>query len=84
MKQKLLLLTSFALATVLVVGQISFASGDTGMGNGMSQMMNMTNNDNMNQMMNAMNSPEGQEMVNACGKFMDSYSGEAQSEKGDL
>lgn len=81
MKQKLLMLTSFALATVLVVGQVSFASGDNvpGNGNGMAQMMNVMNNDNMNQMMNAMNSKEGQEMINSCGNFMGSYGDQAKS-----
>jgi hypothetical protein len=79
MKKKLMLLSSFALATVLVVGQMSFAAGsdDNGMGNmmngnGTSGMMQMMENENMGKMTNAMNSPEGQEMMNSCGSFMDS------------
>jgi hypothetical protein len=79
MKKKLMLLSSFALATVLVVGQMSFAAGSDDSNQGMGNMMNgngmsgMMQNENMGNMMNAMNSPEGQEMMNACGGFMDSY-----------
>jgi hypothetical protein len=83
MKKKALLLVSFALATVLVVGQAGIAaesdekSPNQGMmnGNGMSGMMNMMQNENMGKMMDAMNSPEGQEMMNSCSNFMESYDG---------
>jgi hypothetical protein len=78
--KKTMLLVSFALATVLVVGQTGFASESDNNGgmmnmmeNGsMNGMMKMMENGNMNKMMEAMNSPEGQEMMNACSKFMES------------
>jgi hypothetical protein len=78
MQKKALLLVSFALAAVLVVGQVGFAAesdnfngmGNMMNGNGMSEMMD---NGSMNKMMGAMNSPEGQEMVESCGNFMESY-----------
>jgi len=80
MQKKALLLISFALAAVLVVGQVGFAAEpkDNNQGDGMmngngSGMMNMMQNENMNKMMGAMNSPEGQQMINSCGNFMDSY-----------
>jgi hypothetical protein len=81
MQKKTMLLVSFALATVLVVGQVGFAAkadndaGKGGMmnGNGMSGMMNMMENENMGKMMDAMNSPEGQAMMESCGNFMESY-----------
>lgn len=77
MKKKTMLVLSFALSAVLVIGQMAFAStdGSSNMmnGNGMSGMANMMNNENMNNMMNAMNSEKGQEMMNACGSFMESY-----------
>ncbi|AQS55728.1 hypothetical protein [Novibacillus thermophilus] len=83
MKKKTALLMSFALAIVLVVGQIAFAHGEDdngGMGimdgNGISGMMN---NANMGQMMEAMNSPEGQEMMNACMNFMQSQNNDTSS-----
>jgi hypothetical protein len=90
MKKKALLLVSFALATVLVVGQAGLAAEseektpNQGMmnGNGMSGMMNsngmsgMMQNENMGKMMDAMNTPEGQEMVESCGNFMESYGDE--------
>jgi hypothetical protein len=63
-KKKIAFVSSFALATLLVVGQFAYAEKSDG-------MMNMNNNGMMN-MMNAMNSPEGQEMMNACGEFMES------------
>jgi hypothetical protein len=79
MKKKMLLLVSFALAAVLVVGQIGFAaepgnSNGMGMGsmmngNGMNKMME---NGSMNKMMDAMNSSEGQAMMDSCGSFMES------------
>lgn len=82
-KKKNLLIASFALATVLVVGQSVFAANDNNgashdmgnmmNGNGSSGMMQMMGNESMQKMMNAMNTPEGQEMMNACGKFMESY-----------
>lgn len=74
MKNKMLLTVSFALAAIIVVGQMSFAAvSDTSAmgqminGNGMGQMMdgndmsgmgNMMDNENMNKMMDAMNSEE--------------------------
>ncbi|MFD1736728.1 hypothetical protein ACFSCX_09130 [Bacillus salitolerans] len=60
MKKKIALGFSFALATLLVVGQ--FASAD---------MSGNMNKNGMMQMMNAMNSPEGQKMMAACGEFME-------------
>jgi hypothetical protein len=78
MQKKALLLVSFALAAVLVVGQVGFAAepdnskgmGNMMNGNGMSEMMD---NGSMNKMMDAMNSPEGQAMMDSCGSFMESY-----------
>lgn len=65
MKKKIALVLSFALATLLVVGQFAFAEElDTNMG--------MMNGNGMMNMMEVMHSPEGQEMMNACNKFMDS------------
>lgn len=81
--KKTLLMVSFALAAVLVVGQGVFAANDNNIANGnMSNMMNensmsgmtqMMGNEDMRKMMSAMNSPEGQEMISACSTFMDSY-----------
>ncbi|GAB7388453.1 hypothetical protein BSNK01_22900 [Bacillaceae bacterium] len=81
MQMKTKLALAFSLATVLVIGQMAFASGpnesdgmgDMMNGNGMSGMMQMMENENMNKMMDAMNSPEGQAMMKACSKFMESY-----------
>lgn len=81
MQKKTMLLVSFALAAILVVGQVGFAAegnndgGRGGMmnGNGMSGMMNMMENANMGKMMDALNSPEGQAMMESCGNFMESY-----------
>ncbi len=74
--KKLPLVFSFALATLLVVGQAGFAEGseNNGTGNMMNGngMMNMMENGNMSKMMDAMNSPEGQKMIKACGNFMES------------
>lgn len=69
--KKTLLMVSFALAAVLVVGQGVFAANDNN--NGMSGMTQMMGNENMQKMMSAMNSPEGQEMMSACSTFMESY-----------
>jgi hypothetical protein len=75
--KKTLLLVSFALAAVLVVGQAVMAAepNNGGMmnGSGMSGMMQMMDNDGMQKMTGAMNTPEGQEMMNSCSNFMDSY-----------
>jgi hypothetical protein len=90
MQTKTKLGLSFALAAVLVVGQVGFASEDDhqgGMmsGNGMSGMMQMMENENMGKMMDAVNSPEGQKMLNACGDVMESYEDdEKETEKSDL
>lgn len=82
MQKKTMLLVSFALAAVLVVGQVGFATepdnngggmGSIMNGNGMSRMMNMTDNENMDKMKGAINSPEGQAMIESCGNFMESY-----------
>jgi len=81
MQKKTLLLISFALAAILVVGQVGFAAepkdnnqGANNMMNGNgSGMMNMMQNENTNKMMDGMNSPEGQQMIDSCGNFMDSY-----------
>lgn len=77
MKKKIAFVSSFALATLLVVGQFTYAKQDdmTKNDSNMNGMMNnssMMNNDGMMKMMNAMNSPEGQKMMDACGNFMDS------------
>ncbi|EXX88894.1 hypothetical protein BG53_01150 [Paenibacillus darwinianus] len=87
-KKRNLLIASFALAAVLVVGQAAFASNDTGSarggadsmmdgsamsGNDMSGMMQMMGNKDMQKMMTGMNSPEGKEMTKACKAFMESY-----------
>jgi hypothetical protein len=73
-----LLLVSFALAAVLVVGQIGLAA-ESDHSKGMGSMMNgnemseMMENGGMSKMMDAMNSPEGQAMMDSCGSFMESY-----------
>jgi hypothetical protein len=78
--KKTLLIVSFALAAVLVVGQAVMAAepNNGGMmnGNGMSGMMQMMDNEGMQKMMGAMSTPEGQEMMNSCSNFMDSYGDE--------
>ncbi len=66
MKKKIAFVSSFALATLLVVGQFSYAEKSD-------SMTNMMNGDGMMKMMEAMNSPEGQKMMKACGEFMESY-----------
>lgn len=78
--KKLMLIMSFALAAVLVVGGVAYAhssdgSGGVGMmnGNGMSNMMDNMMGEGMGDMMEAMNSPEGQAMMEACHNFMSSY-----------
>lgn len=72
MQKKMLLVISFALATILVVGQVGFAAVPKDNSQGMGNMMN-GNGSGMNNMMNALNSPEGQQMIDSCGSFMDSY-----------
>jgi hypothetical protein len=90
MQKKTKLGLSFALAAVLVVGQIGFAEEDNNKDNGgMGNMMNgngmtkMMENENMGNMMDAMNSPQGQKMMNACGDFMESYGDDEQEENNE-
>ncbi|GLB61416.1 hypothetical protein [Cytobacillus sp. NCCP-133] len=76
MKKKIALVSSFALASLVVVGQFAYAEkseNDMNMmnGNGMANMMNMMNGKGMEKMMESMNSPEGQKMMKACGEFME-------------
>ncbi|KYD35358.1 MULTISPECIES: hypothetical protein [Geobacillus] len=66
MKKKIAFVSSFALATLLVVGQFSYAEKPD-------SMTNMMNGNGMMKMMEAMNSPQGQKMMKACGEFMESY-----------
>jgi hypothetical protein len=79
MQKKRLLIISFTLAAVFVMGPLAFSVGATedngGMGNMMNGngMMNMMENGNMGKMMEAMNSEAGQEMMNSCSNFMSSY-----------
>lgn len=84
MKKKTLLAVSFALSTVLVVGQLAFAAGpdDNSMRN--SSMSSMMNNPNMGKMMEAMNSPEGQKMMDSCGSFMNSYGDQKDAKQKNL
>jgi hypothetical protein len=71
MKKKLtLLIFSFALSTLLVIGTLGFSPTSEANENG--GMMNMMNGNGMMNMMEAMNSPEGQEMMESCSKFMSS------------
>ncbi|MGM0879118.1 MAG: hypothetical protein ACQEWV_31885 [Bacillota bacterium] len=65
MKKKIAFVSSFALATLLVAGQFTYAEKPD-------SMMNMMNGNGMTKMMEAMNSPEGQKMMKACGEFMES------------
>ncbi|MGM0867509.1 MAG: hypothetical protein ACQEWF_22905 [Bacillota bacterium] len=65
MKKKIAFVSSFALASLLVVGQFTFA--ETPENNS-----DMMNGSGMGNMMEAMNSPEGQKMMKACGNFMES------------
>ncbi|PGT79580.1 hypothetical protein [Bacillus sp. AFS040349] len=65
MKKKIAFVTSFALASLLVVGQFTYAEKPD-------NMPNMINGNGMMNMMEAMNSPEGQKMMKACGEFMES------------
>lgn len=80
MRKKTMLLVSFALAAVLIVGQVGFSAESEregskgGMMNG-NGMMNMMENENMDNMMDSMNSPEGEAMTESCGNFMESYDG---------
>jgi hypothetical protein len=74
MKKKIAFVSSFALASLLVVGQFTYAEKSEGMmnmsENGMMNMMNMNEN-GMKNMMEAMNSPEGQQMMSSCSEFME-------------
>lgn len=72
MRKKSLLIVSFALAAVLVIGQVGFAA-ESDNSRGMGGMMNMMENGNMGKMMEAMNSPEGEAMMNECGNYMDTH-----------
>lgn len=81
--KKKMLIISFALSSLIVVGGTAFASpseGSTSMGmmSGMMNgngdgMMNMMNGNGMSNMMEAINSPEGQEMIDGCQDFISSY-----------
>lgn len=79
MKKKIAFVSSFALASLLVVGQFTYAEKSGGMMNmddsGMMNMMNMNEN-GMMKMMEAMNSPEGQKMMSTCGEFMETQKSE--------
>jgi hypothetical protein len=70
-KKKIAFVSSFALASLLVVGQFTYAEKSDGMMN----MMNMNDNGMMN-MMEAMNSPEGQKMMSSCSEFMETQKSE--------
>lgn len=82
--KKTLLVVSFALAAILVIGQEVIAANsndNNGISSNMSNMMNedgipgmtqMMGNENVQKMISAMNSPEGQEMMSACSTFMES------------
>jgi hypothetical protein len=89
MQKKTMLLISFALAAILVVGQTGFAAesdpGNGGMmnGNGMGDMMKMMQNENMGKMMDAMNTPEGEAMMESCSTFLESY-GEKDQQEADV
>jgi hypothetical protein len=88
MQKKSLLMISFTLAVVIVLGPMAFSidanengngmMGDGGMmmgeNNSMNSMMKMMDNENMGKMMNAMATPEGEKMMKSCGNFMSSYS----------
>lgn len=65
MKKKIAFISSFALATLLVAGQFTYAEKTDG-------MMKMMDGNGMTKMMETMNSPEGQKMIKACGEFMES------------
>ncbi|USK31334.1 hypothetical protein LIT32_27275 (plasmid) [Bacillus sp. CMF21] len=62
MKKKIAFVSSFALVTLFVAGQFTYAEKPDG----------MMNDNGMTKMMEAMNSPEGQKMMKACGEFMES------------
>jgi hypothetical protein len=89
MNKKRMLIISFTLAAVLVLGPLAFSVGATedngGMGNmmGGNGMSGMMENGNMGKMMGAMNSPEGQEMMNSCSNFMSSYDETEEAEDED-
>jgi hypothetical protein len=65
MKMKIILVSSFSLASLLIVGQLVYAEKPD-------NIMNMMNDNVLKKMNEAMNSPEGQKMVKACGNFMES------------
>ncbi|MCM3763261.1 hypothetical protein M3212_21365 [Alkalihalobacillus oceani] len=65
-----MLLFSFGLSSVLVVGTMGFSG--ISQANENHGMMNMMNGDMMN-MMEGMNSLEGENMMEACNNFMESY-----------
>ncbi|OXT17191.1 hypothetical protein B9K06_12590 [Bacillus sp. OG2] len=70
MKKKIAFVSSFALATLLVVGQFAYANQSN---SEMDMNMNgnkMMNSDEMTGMMKSLSSPEGQKMVKACNDFM--------------
>lgn len=78
MQKKSLLMISFTLAVVIVLGPMAFSidakennngmMGQDGMMSGESSSMN-----SMMKMMNAMSTPEGEKMMEACSNFMSSY-----------
>jgi hypothetical protein len=74
-KKSTMLVFSFALSTLLVVGTLGFSPTSEANENS-GGMMNMMNGNGMMNMMEAMNSPEGQEMMESCSKFMSSYEDE--------
>lgn len=77
-KKSTMLIFSFALSTLLVVGTLGFSPTSQANENsgGMMNMMNMMNGNGIMHMMEAMNSPEGQEMMESCSEFMTSYEDE--------
>jgi hypothetical protein len=96
MNKKRMLIISFTLAAVLVVGPLAFSVGATedngGMGNmmggmmngnGSNGMMNMMENESMGKMMEAIDSPEGQAMIEGCGNFMSSLEETEEAEDED-
>ncbi|WP_227935942.1 hypothetical protein [Alkalihalobacillus deserti] len=80
-KKSTMLIFSFALSTLFVVGTLGFSpTSEANENNG--GMMNMMNGNGMMNMMEAMNSPEGQEMMGNCSEFMSSY--EEEDKEADL
>ncbi|MCL7747303.1 MULTISPECIES: hypothetical protein [Bacillaceae] len=70
-KKTKMLLFSFGLSSVLVVGTMGFSG--VSQANEDHGMMNMMNGNGMMNMMQGMNSLEGEEMMEACSNFMESY-----------